>query len=51
MTKAATNDLVTRGRFAPPVSEAAVRRDRKARGFTRENFVDRGTTRWIFGYG
>jgi quercetin dioxygenase-like cupin family protein len=46
MSAAATKDFVTRGRFARPVSAAAVRADWKARGFSCENFVDPPGREW-----
>lgn len=39
-------DLVTRGRFARPVSAAAVRADWKARSFSCETFVDPPGREW-----
>lgn len=46
MTRAATERLITRGRFAVPVSAAAVRRDWRARGFSCETFVDPPWREW-----
>jgi mannose-6-phosphate isomerase-like protein (cupin superfamily) len=45
-TKAANKNLVTRDRFPRPVSEAAVRRDWKARGFSCEPFSDPPGREW-----
>jgi quercetin dioxygenase-like cupin family protein len=46
MTKTATERLIVRGKFAVPVSEAAVRRDWRARGFSCELFVDPPGRAW-----
>jgi quercetin dioxygenase-like cupin family protein len=46
MAVEAAQDLVTRAKFARPVSAEAVRRDWKARGFGCETFVDPPGREW-----